>query len=189
MPSNRAKVQSRTPSPVPAAAVSASLQAPLESHPAATPARVNFMGVDATNEDVLVGLQAQARPTRNRIETRLIPEPKPWGRTERVGYGLHAMVWWVRRVTFERSRDADSVAVKSFLIKKKLWKERGEQRRLSVKVLLKSDIEREFWWINQDQITRLSDMINAFAERRDKVPSDADLDFAIKSALFVGSAP
>jgi len=119
----------------------------------------------------------------NRVQTRSVKEPKAWSSSETFLYGAHSIVWWTRRISGDKSRQADAKAVASFIIKAKLWDGGMPIARVSAAVLKKIDIERNFWWINEKQIDSLANMITAFASR-DPRGSSEEFEKLVYPALF-----
>jgi hypothetical protein len=130
---------------------------------------------DAAHGDYLV--------VHNRVKTRAIKEPAPWTAVEKFGYSVHSLVWWSRRISGEKSRTADAHAVAEFLQSKHLWTEGMPIARISSGVLRRLDIERHFWWINEEQIVSLATTVSAYAARNPKGSSE-EFSTLVHAALF-----
>jgi hypothetical protein len=119
----------------------------------------------------------------NRVTTSLLPTARPWTTMSRVAYGLNNLVWWTRRLSGERSRQADAQAVAKFVVSRRLWTATTPVAKVSPEALLKLNIEQHFWWIGQEQIVNLSGMLSAYASRQPRGTTE-NLTELVKDALF-----
>ena len=102
-----------------------------------------------------------------------LPPAEPWSVSQSAGWYAHAPVWWVRRLVVGK-RDADAQDVLIFLRQNHLLSEFGYARQRSPAGLERLNIKKQFWWISDVQIARISAWLTGMSNFKPAQPHRDD---------------